>query len=335
MFDIKNIKRYYRIELRKIRSFLSSQTCREYLIFLFFVFVSFLFWALQTLDEVYQTDLKMPVRLKNVPKDAVLIQDLPECIQVRVEDRGTVLLNYMWGRTFYPLTFDFQDYQDQEPYIRFSKDELLRRISGQLNVTTKLLMLHPDTLGVICTRSKGKLLPVHLNGQVRAGMQYYISNISFTPDSVMVYAPDKMLDTLRYVSTELLDEGGVTDTLRRRVYLRSVKGMKCIPSYTDMSVLADMYSEKTVEVPVVGVGFPHGKTLRTFPSKVQLSFRVGLKHFKEVTAKDFSVEVVYDDIVNSKPDRLVLKVSRKPSFVEYVRVLPSSVDYLIEQQGIQ
>ena len=42
MFDVKNIKRYYRLGLRKIRTFLLSDKCRECLVFLFFVLVSFL-----------------------------------------------------------------------------------------------------------------------------------------------------------------------------------------------------------------------------------------------------------------------------------------------------
>ena len=39
MFDRKNIKRYYLIFVRQIRNFLLSTKSREFLIFLFFVFV--------------------------------------------------------------------------------------------------------------------------------------------------------------------------------------------------------------------------------------------------------------------------------------------------------
>lgn len=56
---------------------------------------------LQTLDESYQTEFKVPVRLKNVPKEVVLTSDFPDDVRIRVEDRGTVLLNYMLGRTFF------------------------------------------------------------------------------------------------------------------------------------------------------------------------------------------------------------------------------------------
>lgn len=42
---------------------------------LVFVLVSFCFWMLQTLDESYQTEFKVPLRLKNVPKEVVLTSD--------------------------------------------------------------------------------------------------------------------------------------------------------------------------------------------------------------------------------------------------------------------
>lgn len=49
----------------------------------------------------------MPVRLRNIPKEVVVTSELPDDIRVSVEDRGTVLLNYMLGKTFflYPLIF--------------------------------------------------------------------------------------------------------------------------------------------------------------------------------------------------------------------------------------
>ena len=101
MFDKKNIRTYYLMISRKIRNFLLSQKSREFLVFLFFVFVSFCFWLMQTMNDLYQAEFKMPVRLRNVPKEVVLTSELPDEIRVRVEDRGTVLLNYMLGRTFF------------------------------------------------------------------------------------------------------------------------------------------------------------------------------------------------------------------------------------------
>lgn len=335
MFDVKNIKRYYRLGLRKIKNFLLSTKSREFLVFLFFVLVSSVFWLLQTLDDVYQTEFKVPIRLKNVPKEVVMTAELPQEVRVQVEDRGTVLLNYMLGRTFLPVTFDFTDYTGAGSHVHIASSELLKRISAQLNVSTRLLSVHPDTIDFIYTKGKALKLPVRLRGEISPGRQYYISHVGFHPDSVIAYAPDEVLDTLEAAYTQEVNFEGVSDTLTTRVKLHGVKGVKFVPDYNDISVCVDMYSEKTVEVPVVGVGFPPGKILRTFPSKVKVLFQVGLRDFKSVTADDFFIGVSYDEIKGIKGDKLTLSVGKAPDCISHVRVQPPSVDYLIEQQAVE
>lgn len=331
MFDVKNIEQYYRLGIQKIRKFLLSNKCKECLVFLFFVLVSFAFWMLQTLDDVYQTEFKVPLRLRNVPKEAVLTSELPNEVRVRVEDRGTVLLNYMLGRTFFPVSFDFNDYRDKGTHVHISSAELLKKVAAQLNVSTHLISVRPDTLDFIYTMGKAKKVPVRLNGEVRAGLQYYVSHIGFVPDSVIAYAPQEVLDTLTAAYTERVDLENVADTLHKRVSLQKLKGVKFVPAYNDLSVYVDMYSEKTVEVPIVGINFPANKVLRTFPSKVQVTFQVGLMHFKEISSEDFFIGVTYEDILKTNGDKLLLTLKSVPDYVSHARIIPASVDYLIEQ----
>lgn len=334
MFDSKNIRRYWKFFAGKVRGFLLSSQCKESLLFLFFVFVAFAFWLLQILDGTYQTEFRVPLRLKNVPKEVVLTSDFPDNVRVRVEDRGTVLLNYMIGRSFFPVTFDFREYMDAGAHVRISSAELQRRISAQLNVSTKLLSVRPDTLNFVYTRGKARKIPVRLDATVNAGQQYYVSAIHLNPDSVTVYAPEEMLDTLSAAITHKVNIDNVSDSTSMRVQLRSVPGAKFIPSYSDVHVFVDMYSEKTVEVPVTGINFPAGKVLRTFPSKVKVTFQVGLKSFREVHANDFFIGVTYEDVLQAKDDKLRLNVKSSPEMVNHIRITPASVDYLIEQQSV-
>lgn len=178
---------------------------------------------------------------------------------------------------------------------------------------------------------KAKKVPVRLAGEVSAGLQYYISHIGFSPDSVIAYAPEEVLDTLTAAYTEKVHLQNVTDTLNQRVMLQKIKGVKFVPAYDDLLVYVDMYSEKTVEVPIVGINFPADKVLRTFPSKVQVTFQVGLAHFKDATSDDFFIGVTYEDIIRAKSDKLPLTLKTSPDYVSHVRITPASVDYLIEQ----
>ena len=334
LFEKKNMREYQVLFTRKIRNFLLSQNSREFLIFLFFVLVSFSFWVLQMLDDVYQTDITMQVRLKNQPKEVVMTSELPSDVQVQVEDRGTVLLNYLLGRSFFPLVFDFEDYSDMGNSVTLSRAEVGKKISAQLNTSTKLLTVRPDTLCYVYSRGVGKKVPVAISGQVTAGREFYISEIQLEPDSVMVYAPKKVLNNIKVAYTEPVQLKGITDTVVRDVKLQHVKGAKFVPAANRVTVYVDMYSEKKVEVPIVGVGFPEGKSLRTFPAKVQVFFQVGLKKFASVSADDFLLEVSYDDVVNCHSDQLPLKLKKLPDYIGHVRIVPSSVDFLIEERYV-
>ena len=245
-----------------------------------------------------------------------------------------MLVNYLLGQTLYPITLDFNDYSDKGSQVRIPSSALTKRIFSQLNQSTKLSTIKPDTLELIYTRGEGKKVPVKLRGEIKAERQFYISDILYSPDSVMVYAPMGILDTIQAAYTEALYIEQISDTTRHRVNVMPVKGARFTPSYSDVTFLVDMYSEKTVEVPVLGAGFPEDEVLRTFPSKVHVTFQIGLSQFKSVTSEDFEVVVDYLQLREEKGEKCRPILVKSPSNVNHVRISPLEIDYIIEQKVI-
>lgn len=333
LFGKKNIKNILKSYLNKIRNFLLTEKCREFLIFLFFVVISFGFWMLQTLDGGFETEFTIPLRLKNVPKNVVITSELQDEVKVRVADRGTVLLNYMLGRSFLPISIDFADYENGSSRVILPQEDLKKRVASQLNSTTRLLSVYPDSVGFVYSTGKYKKVPVSVSGKITPGVQYYVSDISITPDSVIVYAPSEILKTVQTAYTVPLECEDLTEKTSLRTSFKKIEGVKYEPSYCDVSISVDMYSEKTVEVPVKGIGFPANKTLRTFPSKVKVTFKVGLSDYSSVDASDFQINVKFDELLRSGSDKIDLSVDTSCPHVSNIRINPSSVDYLIEETG--
>ncbi len=332
MFEQENIRLRYLKVLEKIKNFLLAEKGREFLIFLFFVLVSFSFWLLQVLDDDYETELAIPIRLKDVPEDVMMTSELPPMLQVGVKDRGTVLANYLWGQAFFPVSLSFQDYEDKGNQVRIPAATLSKMIGSQLNQSTKLLTIKPDTLEFIYTKGKGKKLPVRLQGEVKANRQYYISQTVCSPDSVMVYAPQSILDTLTSAYTQPLHVENVSDTTHCRVDFLNMKGVKFVPAYIDVTFSVDVLAEKTVEVPVIGMNFPADEQLRTFPPKVQVTFQVGLSRFKEMTAEDFVVGVDFKELGKNGAEHCKPVLLKSPEGINHIRMNPGTLDYIIEQQ---
>ncbi len=331
LFGKKNIKDIFNETYERIRNFLLTEKFREFLIFSFFVAISFGFWMLQTLDGLFQTEFSIPLRLKSVPKDVIITSELQDEIKVKVEDRGTVLLNYMLGRSFLPISIDFNDYDNTKSRVLLSQDELRKRVSSQLNPTTKLLSLYPDSIGFVYSRGVYKKLPVSVSGKITPAMQYYISNVRVSPDSVIVYAPSEILANMQTAYTMSIELENLSENTSLRTQLRKIEGVKYEPQFCNIDILVDMYSEKTVEVPIVGLDFPTNKTLRTFPSKVNVTFKVGLSDYSAITSSDFTIGVNYKDLINSDKDQIELVVTSSNPAVSNIRLNPSKVDYLIEE----
>ena len=332
MFDKQNIHLYCLDISKKIKDFLLAKKSREFLIFLFFMFVSFSFWLLQVLNDDYETEYTVSLRMKDVPDNVVLTSELPSNMKITLKDRGTVLVNYSWGQGLLPLTLDFTEYSDKGNQVRIPSMSLAKKISAQLSQSTKLVAIKPDTLEFIYTKGAAKTVPVKLCGTITPERQYYVSDTIFSPDSVRVYAPKAILDTITAAYTKTIEMDEVSDTVRKRVFIAPVKGARFIPDYSDLTLKVDVYAEKTVEVPVVGVNFPHDKVLRTFPSKAKIVFQIGLSRFMEVDADDFLVVVDYNDLQNEGGDKCRLQLKEVPEGVKHVRVNPEEMDYIIEQK---
>lgn len=331
MFERRNIKRVYIRIARKMKNFLLSDKSREFFLFLFFFLVAGGFWLLQTLNNDYEAEFSIPVRLKGVPNNTVITSEPAPQLRIKVKDKGTVLLNYMLGKSFYPVTLDFSDYKGDDNHVQVYASQFEKKVLNQLNVSTRLLSMKPDTLEYFYSTGDSKRVPVRLRGTVSAARQYYLSDTVFHPDSVSVYAPAAVLDTITAAYTQYVKLENISDTLTEQVPLRVQKGVKFVPAAIEMVLPVDIYTEKIVEVPLHGINFPPDKVLRAFPSKVQVIFQVGLSRFRQIDENDFHINVPYEELLKLGSDKYTVKLNRIPAGVSQVRFNPAQVDFLIEQ----
>lgn len=331
MFERRKIKYLYLRLSKKIKNFLLSNKSREFLIFSFFFFIAFAFWLLQTLNSDYEAEFAIPIRLKGVPHNVVLTSEPPSELRVKVKDKGTVLLNYLLGKSFFPVNLEFSDYKAKNDRVIVLTSEFEKKIQTQLNVSTRLLSIHPDTLEYIYATGDSKWVPVELVGKVDAAPQYYISDTLFAPDSVLVYAPTKILDAITTAYTKHLQFENISDTLKKRVSLAQIKGAKFVPNAVDLTLPVDIFTEKTVEVPLHGINFPADKVLRAFPSKVRVTFQVGVSRFSKITANDFMINVSYEELLKLGANKYTVKLKNSPQDISHIRISPQQVDFLIEQ----
>jgi YbbR domain-containing protein len=186
-------------------------------------------------------------------------------------------------------------------------------------------------LEYIYVSSNSKYVPVKLTGNITADRQHYLSDTIFSSDSVLIYASPDVLDTITAAYTRPVELQNISDTVKYLSTFSPVKGVKFVPDSVELTFPVDVYTEKMLEIPIHSMGFPPNKILRTFPSKVQVTVQIGLKHFYEINSENFSIEMSYDDLLKLDTDRYSVKLKNIPLGVNRIlRIVPEQIDFLIE-----
>lgn len=314
-----------------VRYCLSKIWNKQFLIFLFFLALSSVFWIFQTLNETYEEDFQVPLELRNVPSNVVITTDLPENLHILLRDKGSQLLAYRYTRQFKPVVVDYNTYSNPSGHVSILGNELQRQIAAQLLPGTQMLGLKPDTLDFYYNFGQFKRVPIRPLGEVRAGRLYSLAKTVYSEDSVMVYASREQLDTITAAYLQPFNLRNLTDTTHVKSNFVKVKGAKFVPAQIGVTFCIDRLVEKTIQVPVQQVNFPASKQLRTFPATVKVTFQVGMGLYRKITSENFVLVVNYEDLLKNKSTYCHLSLKTIPEGVSHVRISPQDVEYVIEE----
>src|SRR5574344_404055 len=307
--------------LKYIRNFLFLFVNREFLIFLFFLALSGSLWLGITLNDTYDYDIVVPVKLVNVPKSVILTTELPDSIVVTVRDKGFAHVIYKYGSRIHTLKVNFASYvnkNDRNGIV--SSTDISKMVSQMLFGTSKIVSVNPNKMEFDFNYGLSRCFHISLDGTIRTAHTYYLANVKFFPDVVTVYANESILDSIRTVLTEKIKIRNLSDTVYMTVNLAKIRGAKIVPSMVRVALYPDILTEASLDVPIKAINMPPGKILRTFPSHVKVTYTVGSNHYKEISPDDFIVTVDYNDISEHPSDKCHLTLKTVPSAVASARM---------------
>ena len=112
------------------------------------------------------------------------------------------------------------------------------------------------------------------------------------------------------------------------------RGVKYVPAEVQLHVAVSPYVSKSVDVPISGYLFPYGVSLKTFPSKAKVTFRISLEDYSMVTEKDFELQIHYTQIQDNPSGKVIPRLVTQSDKVYNVKVEPAEVDYLLEVNAL-
>ncbi len=305
-----------------------SQRGRHVVVFLIFLVISAILWCVLTLNEEQQYDLRMPVRLENLPDSVTVISTPPAFMSVSAKGKGTQLFKHSLGRAP-KFGIDFRLYRNRNS-IRLGDADLKAIARSALGGAT-VQLVSPDSINLFFTTKKPLCRPVSINYKISPGPQSTIVGVPHpSVDTVKVYYVSQMPYNVKSISTEPihLSDLGATTTVRAK--LIAPHNCRVIPDSIDVTVDIEPLIMKTRRVVIEPVNVPADMKLITFPAQIDVIYMVPMSIYR-TTDPHFRVTADYRSINVSRSRKVRLRLHDVPSELVNVHLSADSAEYIIER----
>jgi len=321
--------------IHKVKAFFLQTRWKETVIFLLFILLAFGFWLLQNLQREYEMEFFIPVHYVNMPPEMVSMNNYPQEIGVKVRDKGTVLINYSWFRSFNPLEINLKDIR-AEGELQVTRRTIETCVSKQLLSSSSFVSTDPQEFTIVYEKMRHKDVPVQLDLVLSLEPGYQIlDSMIVVPEKVRIYAGNNKLDSVKSVKTEYAELKKANQTQTIRLKLQHISGIYMDPAEVTVTVPIEEFTEKRIRLDIQCTDVPAKYTLRTFPASVELVCNVPISRFRDLKETDFEINIPFQEYVNKhSTGKLTLHLTKQPSWIAQPVIIPDVIEFIIEQNSL-
>ncbi|MBQ4821164.1 YbbR-like domain-containing protein [Aquimarina sp. MMG016] len=298
--------------------------------FFFLVFTSFL-WLFTQFSKNYTKEVEVSILYKNLPEDKILNKNSDQTLKLILNGNGFRLMNHYWSKP--ELEFDVANasaFKDDE--YHFYVDKQAASLKRELDFNGRVLSVQKDTLKLKLDINLEKKVPVKVNAKVQYTTGYGSDKgVVSLPDSIVISGPEKVVDTIQYVSTDLLELEGLNSDYKTTLSI----DVEELPSRVSLdkkeieaSIQVSKFTEGNQIVPITLQNVPEGEKVTIFPKEATVVYRVGLDRYNEITAMNFKVIADYNKALEDN-SFLILELIEIPESIHDVRLQEKQVQYVI------
>jgi len=290
------------------------------------------------MNKEYETVLSYPVKYIRFPKGKVLVNDVPERLDLSVQSRGFTLLRFKLKSRLVPIVFDVNSFslntiEDKEPLtVYILTDYAIEKIQQQLSSEIKVVSVSPDSIYFQFADMHSKNVKVNVNLEVEYEKQYMqVADMIIKPDSVMISGPGIVIDTIGYVSTIPEKITGINKNVKLDLKLQPIENVEYSINKVSVTIPVEKFTEVALKIPIEVMNMPDSISLRMFPNDVEIIYRLGLSDFDKVNEHMFEAVVDYADKENNIGDKLKVDIRKAPEYVMITDYHPKNIEYIIER----
>lgn len=307
---------------------------KDVLIFLFCILLSTVFWFLFTLSKTKEAELIIPIEYRNFPTNYIITDTLHQNVKVKVKDTGFSILMYQLTKDKKDIVINIENYFSKNSNeININKKEFRKRVRKSISSSMIVSSIDPKSLNMKYEKLYGKRLPVKLKGKIDVSQQYILKDsIQLIPSEIKVYGSRTMLNKLSAIYTKTVTLNNLSESTKITTSPEPIRNIRFETSKIQVVIPVELYTEKTMTIPIVGKNFPPNIQLKTFPATVDVSFIVGLSRFNLIKVDDIQAYVDYELLLNNKEGKQVVKVTTSISNIKNLNYSPKSVEYILEEK---
>jgi hypothetical protein len=308
-------------------------------VFIICVFIASALWLAGNLGKKYETTVSVPIQYTNLPKNKVLINQPSSKVSLMVEGHGFTLLRHKIQLTINPINFNVNLFTSNMMEINESTTytldlkKYIPQISKQISADITIIDILPETIEFNFDQIVTQKKAVTHNFDIVFQNHYFLSApIKFTPDSVLLTGPFKVVDTIQNIITRKLEFKGLNAPVRKRnVRLEDISHVEMQPTRVNVEIPVSLYTEYNAEVPIEKINVPDSLVIIALPSRVKVKCMVAVEQYANLNPRSFTFVIDYE-----KPDaatnKFNVELNRAPGYIQQLTFTPSQVDYLTQKK---
>lgn len=309
---------------------------KRLLIFGFFLLTSAALWMLNKLSHTYTTELSAKISLIEGRHVGVMLTDgKVSAARLRVRANGYDLMKYILfsSKTF---TIDLgllRYFEVSEGKSALPVGQIRNMIAQQLSPSFDLQAIIPDSIYFQLSPVASKKVPIRAACRIEYLPQYMQQGEAvLEPDSVIVSGPQKAVDAITEIGTELVKKEKVINNFAGKVSLQAPPQTFLSHEKVSYKINVQRVTQITRKLPIHLVSAPDSLYVELLPASAVVSISVATEEYHRLKQDEQYLTAYYSELSQSISGQVRVNLSKPPEYVLSTSIKPTFVNVIVKQK---
>ncbi len=299
----------------------------KFLILIFVGIFSIILWVFVSFSEDYVTTVKVPIKFIDLKEGYAIREQSYDELSLTIKGEGWELAQTTFGKE---NDFRISTQKKIGKQVFQVRDEIAN--NSWLTSSLQVSLISPPQVELFVERINYKTVPIvhDLTLEYKPGYDL-VSDISLTPDSILISGPKSLIKDIKSVKTKNMKFDNLDQDVSMKVEIDQLPYFLYEFRTTKVDFAVQKIVDKTFEnVPVETKNVPPSRELSLYPSKIKVVVRGGIKMLGKLDVEDIKPYILfkraYDDTLGA-----IEPMIDAPAFTKIIDHQPKRIEYIIKQ----